>query len=122
MSRIDKGGGKELLLLFLLLRLLGSSLRAFLAFDFLLALLDDFGLRRRRTRDRRFDRFLFLDTERDDVRKHGVWIRYQTKLVLVEGQVASTQALVQHQAAHVNLELRRNVRGQALDFNFASHN
>ncbi len=53
----------ELLLLFLLFGRLG----AFLAFHFLFALLDDFGLGGNSTRSHSFHRLFFFDAEGDNV-------------------------------------------------------
>src|SRR5208283_4742062 len=110
-----------LLLLFLFLDGLGGFL-AFLPFHFLLALLDDFRLRRgRRNNRRRFHRLLFLDAQRHHVRQHAVAIGQQLELALVDRQFVGAQALIQHQSAHVHPELRRDVRGQAFYFHFARH-
>src|SRR5262245_19299358 len=102
----------------MLLLLLGRSL--FLDF-FLLALLDDLGLGRRRGRrgGRGFSRrWLFLGLRHDPVDEHR--LAFGDRLPLrVGGDVADAHTLVQHQLADVDVHMLGDVAGKALDDDLA---
>src|SRR5258706_543875 len=91
----------------------------FLAFGvFLLALLDDFGFRRRGRcrRCRRLRRHRhFFNLRDDDVPQHHV--RVADRLPLRGGRhVADADALAHHHLGNIHLDVLRNIGGHALDF------
>src|SRR5579862_7168479 len=112
-------------LLLLLVALVGGLfsalgwLGAFFALFFLLALLDDFWLGWRCARGGHFGRLLFFDLERDDVRDDAILVGDQLYLFGIQLKISGTQGRVERKAADVRAKFARDVRGQALDFDFA---
>src|SRR5216683_8338463 len=101
---------------------LGFAFGTFLAFDFLLALLDDFGLGwSRGFRGHGFDGLLFFDLESDDVGENLLGIGEQLQLGGVDLQIASAERLIQHQTADIGSKFGGNISRQAFDFDFAGN-
>src|SRR5215831_8050535 len=105
--------------LLLLLLLLAAGFGAFLAFHFLLALLDDLGLGRHCAFCRHFGRLLFFRLERDDVSDDPLRVGDQLHLVGVDRDITGSEMHADHQVADVQLELGRNFAGQAFNFDVA---
>src|SRR4029077_14323724 len=106
----------ETLLLFL--RLLGAFCGLF-AFDFLFALLDDFGLGwRGRFRRHRIHGLLFFDAQSNYVCENAFWFRDQLHLAGVDWNITRAKLTVHREMADIHLEFRGNFAGQAFDFHF----
>src|SRR5579885_1530437 len=121
-SLAEAGAGRLPEMLLLLLAFFGLGFAAFgrcLVFGFLFALLDDFGLGRNGSFHGRFGGLFFLLTESDDVSEHAIGRGNQLHFFRVDGQIARAQLHANHQVADIDLEFRRNLRWQALDFDFA---
>src|SRR5229473_1653127 len=121
---------KRLLLFLLLVALvgffrglgLGFALGALFAFDFFLALLDDFGFGWScGFRGHGLDRLLFFDLESDNVRENLFGVGQELQLGGVDLQIASAERLIQHQTADIGSKFGGNISRQAFDFDFAGN-
>src|SRR5712692_7182886 len=121
---------KPKLLLFLLVALfgflcglgLGFAFGAFFAFDFFLALLDDFGLGWSCSfRGHGLDGLLFFDLESDNVGENLFGVGQELQLGGVDLQSASAERLIQHQTADIGSKFGGNISRQAFDFDFAGN-
>src|ERR1700747_1147506 len=91
---------------------LGFAFGGLFAFDFFLALLDDFGLRwSSGLRGHGLDRLFFFDLESDDVRENLFGFGKQLQLSGIDLQIARAKSLIEHQGADVGFEFRRNITG-----------